>query len=326
MMEGEIVAELTKAGEVLFMSKLLLASVQCLWVYDYLLTIGDEVRYAWHGKKSWVFALFIANRYISVAYIVWLQLTMFHNSQLVSPFCQWTKWVPVFQPTTTTALAQIAVTLRVYAITRKNKLIGGILALQIAGGIGFGIFSVVRAGLGPVQALPDINLDEFRICVFKLWSLGELIYYNSAIVFDIVVFVTIIITARRQRINGHPGIPSILDTVVRDATGYFMLIVSFHFLSVVFVLVAPEDIQLIPGMANTVLVPVMASRLMLSLKKASAEPKAVWSLKTMTNATSGELAEDGTIRFAARVPGRFHGSAFAPAASDREYIELDATP
>lgn len=128
----------------------------------------------------------------------------------------------------------------------------------------------MRAYRTPVQPLPDINLDEFKICIYKLWSLGELIFYNSAMAFgtsshsnfhgystpgvlmhltfgvssyrgtaDIFVFVTILITVRRRRTHGYPGIPSILDTVVRDATGYFLLISSTHFVSVLFVFVAP---------------------------------------------------------------------------------------
>ena len=44
----------------------------------------------------------------------------------------------------------------------------------------------------------------------------------------------------------------------------------------------------------------MASRLMLSLKKASVKPKAMWSLQTMTNHIWGGTMEEGTIRFAPR--------------------------
>jgi len=135
----------------------------------------------------------------------------------------------------------------------------------------------------------------------------------------------ILITARGQRSHRYPGIPSILDTVVRDATKYFMLITSLHFLSVLFVFFAPEDIELFPPMANTVLVPVMASRLMLSLKKAAVEPEVVrWSIQTM-GATSGRPAEDGTIRFASQLPTR-HQLLLTPAATGGGDIELCATP
>lgn len=166
--------------------------------------------------------------------------------------------------------------------------------------------------------------------------------------------------------------PSILDTMVRDATGYFALIFSIHFVSVLFVFVAPvgvattrsrgfhhmcahrsriyrqifssflgcklptpldacvafRQLTLTPTCiprANTILIPVMASRLMLSLKKASVGPRGVWSLDTMTNAASGNLEEDGTIRFASRVPNRFREIQPNSSALDGENIELNAS-
>lgn len=54
--------------------------------------------------------------------------------------------------------------------------------------------------------------------------------------------------------------------------------------------------------ASTILVPLMASHLMLSLKKASLEQTGAWSLSTMTNLSRG-LPTDVTIRFASQVPG-----------------------
>lgn len=39
--------------------------------------------------------------------------------------------------------------------------------------------------------------------------------------------------------NGYPGIPSILDALVKDATLYFMLIFSVHFVSLLFLFVTP---------------------------------------------------------------------------------------
>ncbi|KAF9777632.1 hypothetical protein BJ322DRAFT_1095726 [Thelephora terrestris] len=311
------VAALTETGGLLFATKFLLASLQFLWLYDYLLTLGDELQYAWQGRRSWVFALFVANRYFPAVYILWLHFVLFHYSQ---SFCLHTKWVPVLQSNAITTLAQIAVSLRVYAITHKNTTIGGILVLQIAAGICFGIFSAVEIGLGPLQPFPDINLDEFKLCIFKLWRVGQLAYYNLAMTFDVIVFLIIAIAAWKERTHRYPGIPSILDTIVRDATKYFLLISSVHLLSVLFVFVAPVDIQLFPPMVNMVLVPVMTSRLMVSLKKASVEPEAAWTLQSMNNTT---LARDGTVRFAF---GGLQEIPLYPTVTDGEGMLPGATP
>lgn len=95
-------------------TQLLMVSIQCLWIYDYILTLGDEVRrssifwsgypvltvaqikYAWHGRRSWseptsliqisynsygcstVFALFIAVRHPEIPELV-TGLTVLQN-------------------------------------------------------------------------------------------------------------------------------------------------------------------------------------------------------------------------------------------------------
>ena len=78
--------------------------------------------------------------------------------------------------------------------------------------------------------------------------------------------------------------------------------------------------------ANTIIIPVMASRLMLSLKKATVQPKMLWPLDTMTSMGRGRSAGDGTINFAPTVPRGLHEISLAPVASDEEDMELGAMP
>lgn len=70
-----------------------------------------------------------------------------------------------------------------------------------------------------------------------------------------------------------------------------------------------------------ILIPVMASRLMLSLKKTAAEPGETWSLSTMTRGFSSE----DEVRFASHVSGRLYGISLTPAALNKD-IELDVVP
>ncbi|KAF9646678.1 hypothetical protein BDM02DRAFT_3118324 [Thelephora ganbajun] len=47
-----------------------MTAVHSLWVYDYLLTLGDEIKYAWSGRRSWIFALFVAVRRLQMPPVV----------------------------------------------------------------------------------------------------------------------------------------------------------------------------------------------------------------------------------------------------------------
>ena len=61
------------------------------------------------------------------------------------------------------------------------------------------------------------------------------------------------------------------------------------------------DHDLLCNRAATMFVPIMASRLMLSLKKASVEPTGSWSLETMSNLGGGGSQRGQTLHFASRI-------------------------
>ena len=56
---------------------------------------------------------------------------------------------------------------------------------------------------------------------------------------DIFAFLIIVVTARRLRTNRHPDMPSVLDSILRDATIYFMVIFASQFLFLLFRFFAP---------------------------------------------------------------------------------------
>jgi len=55
---------------------------------------------------------------------------------------------------------------------------------------------------------------------------------------DLLTFLIILVTARGPRTNRFPGIPSILDAILRDATLYFLLIFAFQLILLFFLLFA----------------------------------------------------------------------------------------
>lgn len=73
------------------------------------------------------------------------------------------------------------------------------------------------------------------------------------------------------------------------------------------------------------LLPIIASRLMLSVKRAAVEPTGLWSLSTMGGSGRGGPAEDGTLRFASRIFG-VSPEAVSTSPSSEGDIELDSLP
>jgi hypothetical protein len=56
---------------------------------------------------------------------------------------------------------------------------------------------------------------------------------------DLFAFLVVLITAKRQGRNRHPGISSILDTILQEATLYFVFIFVSHFLFELFLFFVP---------------------------------------------------------------------------------------
>ncbi|KAA1468385.1 hypothetical protein DENSPDRAFT_462538 [Dentipellis sp. KUC8613] len=100
-------------GHDISVEKLYYVATCALWTYDYILTIGDEVTYAWAGKKTYIFYLYLANRYLTPC------------ASIVTLFCDCTRFCAAlsFEAALTSSIAEIFLTLRVYAITGKRKLV-----------------------------------------------------------------------------------------------------------------------------------------------------------------------------------------------------------
>ena len=56
---------------------------------------------------------------------------------------------------------------------------------------------------------------------------------------DLLAFLIILVTARKSRGSRYPGMPSILDIIVRDSTQYFVLIFFSQLVAQLFVFFAP---------------------------------------------------------------------------------------
>jgi len=252
--------------------------------YDYLLTLEDEVKYAWSGPKSWTFGLFIVNRYFPMTYQFWLLATCYspYFSQKV---CERTAWYPLFTFAFCTILAQIVLTLRIYAVTMKHIPIAIWFAIITASQFVLGIWMSVVAGRKGAQTLPPIPFDAYHLCIFVRHRNLEVAFTSISLFYDFLAFSLIVFLAKRSSPTGSK-IPRLWGIIAQDATRYFLVIFTSHFLLTMTLALGRPTIQLVPAPGNVVYLPVMVSRIMLSLKKAADSHQTGWSLAEPTaNAT-----------------------------------------
>lgn len=133
----------------------------------------------------------------------------------------------------------------------------------------FGCYVWVQTrSLGAV-VWPAIDYDAFRLCFLKHTDIQIIVSLTFSLVFDFLVFVIIIWVGRRSTGFTRSHVPSILDRIVRDATMYFLVIFTSHLIVECFLVFAPKTYNLLPSTSVVIFIPLMATRLMLSLKKAA---------------------------------------------------------
>ncbi|KAF9792646.1 hypothetical protein BJ322DRAFT_63556 [Thelephora terrestris] len=263
------VAALAQLGHDITSLKLYVVSVTALWVYDYFLTLADEVHYAWKTERTLIFVLFLVTRYLPPVFHTWVIITQ-HYPGYSTEVCQKSAFLQVVYYSCIAAAAQIVLTQRAYAITAKNKWVAAILYAIFTLQIGVGIYMTIWSATGPITQFPPIPLDAYRSCLTRTSRALTVLQMSVSLSFDIVVFVLVVVQTRliKSRYRGM-GRPNLLNTFSRDAEIYFGVITTSHFLIVVVFAAARPGIGPIPIVGNAMYIPMMISRMIISLKKAA---------------------------------------------------------
>ncbi|KAF9646546.1 hypothetical protein BDM02DRAFT_3188752 [Thelephora ganbajun] len=180
----DIVGLLVQGARDLTTAKYILISAIAVTLYDYLLTFNDEIRYVWRGRKTWIFYLYMLNRTLLIAYQFWeIYYTVNQRNSKVNPTdhvspdeklwsyadaalllrCLAGYYVQVLLIMFFLFSSDIFITLRVYAITFKNKMLV----------VYFGTLALARLAMSLASAftkppaiidLPRIPVDAFNLC------------------------------------------------------------------------------------------------------------------------------------------------------------------
>ena len=176
---------------------------------------------------------------------------------------------------------KLVVRFRVYVVTGKNKLLCSPLLLliiaQTTSGMtttiiflglpcgSFDTYSLTPVYGHPDQPLPEEILNLFRLCTHELWKPGVFAYAVLALAFgafspsnsdiwrsriltlcviDILAFLIVVFTARRELPPTSWGIRSLWTVILRDATLYFMIISAIQFCALLFPFVTSVSVIL----------------------------------------------------------------------------------
>ncbi|KAF8510361.1 hypothetical protein BU17DRAFT_70100 [Hysterangium stoloniferum] len=229
-------------------SKYFLLAAFVMLLYDYLITLADEIEHVWNQPRSAVTYLFALNRYGSL-----LQRPVIVASFL-SP--AWSKNVEACQHSvrfsggSTVAFVAIIMILRVWAIWKKDKRIIAILGV-------FWVFQVAFSGMA-------LGFSKREPIHSPFWLMPLLT--------DTTVFALTLLRVFRYSKEAREN--SLLRLLIRDGALYFLCICSANFLNVVLFLTATEDLKAIGAGFSQVITSVLVSRLVLNLRNVRSEQEA----------------------------------------------------
>ncbi|KAI6040482.1 hypothetical protein EDC04DRAFT_3089644 [Pisolithus marmoratus] len=233
--------------------------------YDYLLTLRKEVDFFWmKPRRSWMFVLFVANRYITLLSRVPAMVSTFwprswgeDGTLSVTTHCKVLRTTNASYPSckavavhdqvtviTVQIIGGIIMIIRVYALYMKSRRVLLFLVLVILAGI----------GVGCVITLILLPSRTERVAI--AWS-GQM-------AFDAIVFVlTLWRTLRVRRLGNR----TLLDIFIRDGALYFGLMTGANIANITTLLVCNTSTtkSLFQNFTNTIS-SIMVSRLMLNLR------------------------------------------------------------
>ncbi|KAF9643936.1 hypothetical protein BDM02DRAFT_3191066 [Thelephora ganbajun] len=312
--------KLVQVGFDIIGTKYYATGVEALYFYDYFLTLQDEVEYAWQGKKTWLFYLFILVHpnalrrmdecchqpdILQTGMIVREALTAciiadFHSPQV----CDKTSILALVFFAWATLVAQVFLIVRIYALTRRNRIITGFFVMLTTAQSILGAIFLASPDNAAIR-LPEIKLEPFYICLFASNIRLESAYTSVSLAFDSCAFITIVVFAYRSLSPSSVKnfrFTGVVRTVVQDATIYFAVIFSSHLILTMFIFFARDSLKLTPASGNNLFLPMMVSRLVLSLKK-SVGPRSVaeWRVDHFSRIEATDVSR---MNFAMRPVGK----------------------
>jgi len=256
-------------GKDLVYAKYFSLGMATIGVLDYFLTLDDEIDYMWKKRRSWTFYVFLLNRYSLAVFIAWQQ-TAFQWLGYTQQMCDRTAKLEGFYLVFAFTMAQGFLATRMYVLTARKGPVLWTFSVLTAACIGMGLYMVFSPQTKAIKMV-DIPLPVFHMCSLDapLWT--EWAYVAGVAICDLATFACLVVfvVQLKRAMGQRHTLSHLLKTLVEDSTIYFSIMLLFNVAVLVYAVMARESLKNFPLVAPTVLVPVMVSRLILSLRKAA---------------------------------------------------------
>jgi len=177
---------------------------------------------------------------LPIGYQIWLLYSVPNFNTMHERLCAKTAFLQVLVTVETTLLAQVVLTLRIYAVTSKNRIITSFLCVITISQLILGLHLTYSAA---THKLPWVTVALiYMTCVAVTPWPESFVFPIISLVYDLIAFSVIVYLAVRSNIHKVP-IPSLLRIIVQDATYYFLVIFTSHLVVTVYLWFGPVRIS-----------------------------------------------------------------------------------
>ncbi|KAI6006759.1 hypothetical protein EDC04DRAFT_2611394 [Pisolithus marmoratus] len=200
----------------------LVASV--ILCYDYLLTLRREVDFFWiKPRRSWMFVLYVANRYITILSRIPALMDAFWPRSLGEDgtFCKRVGASQQFTIIAVQIIGGIVMTLRVYALYVKSRRVLLFLVSVALAAVGVACWAILSPSSAAAPLVPTPALRYgCNVPITYEQAKRTAIAWGGQMSCDAIVF---ILTLWRTLRVGSLGKRNLLDALIRDGVLYFGL-------------------------------------------------------------------------------------------------------
>ncbi|TDL18915.1 hypothetical protein BD410DRAFT_792702 [Rickenella mellea] len=205
-----------------------------LLAYDFLLTLGDEIRLMWSARWNASKLLFFATRYpvfIHCSLDLAMYLSPSMSSNMCAPVYKAVGWLSIIAIMT----AELILFMRTYAIYGRSRSILIFFAI-IAVGLGIPAVILLNLSLNSVKFLPKSPLTTLAPCV--PYSADRIVFldFYFLMAFELVV---VVLTAWKGVYKWRENRGPLIVTFVKDGVFYFLTLFASSLANAVVMMDAP---------------------------------------------------------------------------------------
>jgi len=247
----------------------------CLLAYDFLLTLPDEVEFMWRKGLTVLDVLFFLNRYMPfLDRVIGLLPIFIPQPKSLQLTCETLFLVHAWLLALGVNIADCILILRTYAIWDRNRIIAGCLLSALLGAFAVEGFFGTKV-MTSFVFIESPSPSQYPGCFAGFVNAAPATFvWLTMLLLETVVFAFTLFKLLYQRKTTY-GKPSVLfKTLLRDGVMFYAVMFGISLINIIFLRVVPAQSGLALTSFHRVLHSIIATRLVLNIRRAAASPQA----------------------------------------------------